>query len=130
MILVDSNIILDILTDDEKWGSWSIKTLELQKTILAINPIIFSEVSIKIEKIELLDELLVLFKRLDLPYEAAFLAGKAFLSYRKKEGKKNSPLPDFFIGAHAAILNIPLITRDVSRYKTYFPKLQLIHPST
>lgn len=128
MILVDSNVIIDILTDDKNWAEWSLNTLEAQKTTLAINPIIYSEISIKIESIELLNEALVLFKRLALPYEAAFLAGKAFLNYRKQEGKKISPLPDFFIGAHAAILNIPLITRDIGRYKTYFPKIQLIYP--
>jgi len=128
MILVDSNIILDILTDDPIWGAWSFDTLDSQQTTLAINPIIFAEVSIKIDKIEFLDETLHLFKRLPLPYEAAFLAGKAFFIYRKNEGKKNSPLPDFFIGAHASLLGIPLITRDISRYQTYFPKLKLIHP--
>ncbi|MFO1258585.1 MAG: type II toxin-antitoxin system VapC family toxin [Gammaproteobacteria bacterium] len=128
MILVDSNIIIDILTDDPKWGDWSINTLESQTSQLAINPIIFSEVSIKIDKIELLNEALSPFKRLELPYEAAFLAGKAFLNYRKRSGNRSSPFPDFFIGAHAAILNMPLITRDINRYKTYFPKLKIIHP--
>lgn len=128
MILVDTNVILDILTDDKVWGEWSYQTLESQRSILAINAIIYSEISFKIETIEFLDEALSLFKRLELPYEAAFLAGKAFLHYRKKEEKKISPLPDFFIGAHASILKIPLVTRDVSRYKTYFPKIQLIHP--
>ncbi|MGD9591657.1 MAG: type II toxin-antitoxin system VapC family toxin [Candidatus Berkiella sp.] len=128
MILVDSNIILDILTDDPKWAQWSISTLEQQSSILAINPIIFSEVSIKIESIELLNNALSPFKRLDIPYEAAFLAGKAFLYYRKNQGSKASPLPDFFIGAHAALLKMPLITRDVNRYRTYFPTIELIHP--
>jgi hypothetical protein len=130
MILVDSNIIIDILTDDEKWAEWSIETLEAQKTTLAINPIIFAEISIKMDTIELLDEALSLFKRLELPYDAAFLAGKAFLQYRRSNGTKTSPMPDFFIGAHASILDIPLITRDVSRYRTYFPKLKLIYPSS
>lgn len=128
MILVDSNVILDMLTDDPIWAEWSISTLEKQKTLLAINPIIFAEVSIKIEQIEIVNTALNYFKRLDLPYEAAFLAGKAFLSYIKKKRGKSSPLPDFYIGAHASILGIPLITRDVNRYRTYFPKLQLIHP--
>jgi predicted nucleic acid-binding protein len=129
MILVDSNIIIDILTDDPNWGDWSVQILEDQTAPLAINPIIFAEISIKMEQIEILNEVLSPFKRLDLPYEAAFLAGKAFFHYRRKEGKKTSPLPDFFIGAHAAILGIPLITRDVSRYRTYFPKLKLITPT-
>ncbi len=128
MILVDSNVILDIITDDPIWAEWSIDILEEQIVPLAINPIIFSEVSIKIERLELIDEALSQFKRLDLPYEAAFLAGKAYLYYLKQNGKKGSPLPDFYIGAHAAILGIPLITRDVKRYRSYFPKLKLITP--
>lgn len=128
MILVDTNVILDIMTDDPIWAEWSVSILEKQNSVLAINPIIFAEVSIKIESIELINAALSYFKRLDLPYEAAFLAGKAFLNYVKRKGGKTSPLPDFFIGAHASILSIPLITRDVNRYRTYFPKLKLIHP--
>ncbi len=128
MILVDSNVILDMMTDDPIWAEWSISTLESQQSILAINPIIFSEVSVKIDSIELVNTSLSYFKRLDLPYEAAFLAGKAFMAYIKRKGGKTSPLPDFFIGAHASILGIPLITRDTSRYRTYFPKLELISP--
>ncbi len=128
MILVDTNVILDIITDDPTWAEWSITILEEQKTVLAINPIIFAEVSIKIDSIELVNSALGSFKRLDLPYEAAFLAGKAFMNYIKRKGGKTSPLPDFFIGAHASILGIPLITRDVNRYRTYFPKLKLIYP--
>ena len=128
MILVDSNVILDMMTDDPIWAEWSISTLESQQSILAINPIIFSEVSVKIDSIELFNTSLSYFKRLDLPYEAAFLAGKAFMAYIKRKGGKTSPLPDFFIGAHASILGIPLITRDTSRYRTYFPKLELISP--
>ena len=119
---------MDIITDDPIWAEWSIDILETQKTALAINPIIFAEVSIKIESIELVNTALNYFKRLDLPYEAAFLAGKAYMNYIKRKGVKTSPLPDFFIGAHASILGIPLITRDINRYKTYFPKLRLIHP--
>lgn len=128
MILVDSNVILDIITDDETWAEWSIETLEKQKTVLAINPIIFAEVSIKIDSIEFVNEALSYFKRLELPYEAAFLAGKAYIAYLKQKGGKTSPLPDFFIGAHASILGIPLITRDIKRYRAYFPKLKLIYP--
>ncbi len=128
MILVDTNVILDILTDDPKWGEWSFNTLETQQTILAINPIIYAEASIKFDKIEILDQALISFKRLELPYEAGFLAGKAFMNYKRKEGRKTAPLPDFYIGAHASILNISLITRDINRYETYFPKLKLIHP--
>ncbi len=128
MILVDTNVILDVMTDDPIWAEWSVSILEQQTSVLAINPIIFAEVSIKIESIELVNAALNYFKRLDLPYEAAFLAGKAFLNYVRRKGGKTSPLPDFFIGAHASILGIPLITRDVNRYRTYFPKLELIHP--
>lgn len=128
MILVDSNVILDMMTDDPIWAEWSISTLESQQSMLAINPIIFSEVSVKMDSIELVNTSLRYFKRLDLPYEAAFLAGKAFMAYIKRKGGKTSPLPDFFIGAHASILEIPLITRDTSRYQTYFPRLELISP--
>ena len=128
MIIVDSNVILDIVTDDPVWADWSLRTLEQQKEALAINPIIYAEVSVKILSIEQLDDILRPFKRLNLPYEAGFLAGKAFFSYKQNEGIKANPLPDFFIGAHAAILAVPLITRDIQRYKTYFPTLKLVSP--
>ena len=128
MIIVDSNVILDIVTDDPVWADWSLRTLEQQKEALAINPIIYAEVSVKIQSIEQLDDILRSFKRLNLPYEAGFLAGKAFFSYKQNEGVKTNPLPDFFIGAHAAILAVPLITRDIQRYKTYFPTLKLVSP--
>jgi len=128
MIIVDSNVILDIVTDDPVWADWSLRTLEQQKEALAINPIIYAEVSVKIPSIEQLDDILRPFKRLNLPYEAGFLAGKAFFSYKQNEGIKANPLPDFFIGAHAAILAVPLITRDIQRYKTYFPTLKLVSP--
>jgi predicted nucleic acid-binding protein len=128
MIIVDSNIILDIVTDDPVWADWSLRTLEQQKEVLSINPIIYAEVSVKIPSIEQLNDILRPFKRLNLPYEAGFLAGKAFFSYKQNEGVKTNPLPDFFIGAHAAILAVPLITRDIQRYKTYFPTLKLVSP--
>jgi hypothetical protein len=132
-ILVDSNVILDILTEDTKWFSRSAKTLSgcAENNILVINPIIYAEVSIRFEKVEDLEDVLSpsYFRRDPLPWEAAFLAGKCFLSYRKKGGWKRSPLPDFFIGAHASVAGIPLLTRDVSRYRTYFPGLELIIPS-
>ncbi len=131
-ILVDSNVILDILTEDTKWFSRSAKTLSAcaENNILVINPIIYAEVSIRFEKVEDLEEVLSpdYFRRDPLPWEAAFLAGKCFLSYRKKGGRKRSPLPDFFIGAHASVAGIRLLTRDVSRYRTYFPGLELIIP--
>lgn len=131
-ILVDSNVILDILTEDKKWFPWSSKTLAryAEQNILVINPIIYAEVSISFDRIEDLEDLLSpsYFRRDPLPWEAAFLAGKCFLAYRRKGGGKRSPLPDFFIGAHATIAGMPLLTRDVSRYRTYFPNLNLIAP--
>lgn len=127
--LVDSNVILDILTNDPNWSQWSIDTLERcsDRLELAINPIIYAELSVGFQKIEDLDEALVLFKRLSLPFEAGFLAGKAFVNYRKNQGDRKTPLPDFYIGAHAAISGLTLITRD-TMYRTYFPTLELISP--
>jgi len=131
-ILVDSNVILDILTVDKKWFPWSSESLIhcAEQNVLVINPIIYAEVSIRFDRIEDLEDVLApsLFRRDPLPWEAAFLAGKCFLSYRRKGGRKRSPLPDFFIGAHAIIAEMPLLTRDTSRYRTYFPKLRLIAP--
>jgi predicted nucleic acid-binding protein len=131
-ILVDSNIILDIVTEDPEWFQWSSKTLSFyaDSNILVINPIIYAEVSIGFERIEEVEDVLSLahFRRAQIPWEAAFLAGKCYMEYRKKGGRKRSPLPDFFIGAHATIAGMPLMTRDVSRYQTYFPKLSLISP--
>jgi predicted nucleic acid-binding protein len=126
-------VILDILTEDKKWFSWSSETLaaHAEQNILVINPMIYAEVSIRFEHIEDLEEALSpsYFRRDALPWEAAFLAGKCFLAYRRKGGRKSAPLPDFFIGAHAAVARIPLLTRDVSRYRTYFPSLKLIAPA-
>ncbi len=131
-ILVDSSVILDILTEDENWFAWSAKTLAdcASSNILAVNPIIYAEVSIRFEKMEELDAALPLtyFRRLPLPWEAAFLAGKCFLDYRRKGGRKRSPLPDFYIGAHAEVRGMTLLTRDDARYHTYFPALRIIAP--
>lgn len=131
-ILVDSNIILDIVTEDADWFQWSSETLAFygDTDILVINPIIYAEVSIGFRRIEEVEEVLPLthFRRAQLPWEAGFLAGKCFLKYRRKGGKRRSPLPDFFIGAHAAIMEMSLMTRDAPRYRTYFPKLKLISP--
>lgn len=131
-ILVDSNVILDIVTEDADWFQWSSETLAFygDTDILVINPIIYAEVSIGFKRIEEVEEVLPLthFRRAQLPWEAGFLAGKCFLNYRRKGGEKKSPLPDFFIGAHAAIMEMSLMTRDVPRYRTYFPKLKLISP--
>src|SRR3990167_324922 len=129
-ILVDSNIILDVFTEDKRWFAWSSQQLEnyAEKAVLVINPIIYAEVSIRFSEIEALEEALPhdYFTRSALPWEAAFLAGKIFHQYKKNCGNKKLPLPDFFIGAHALIEDMPLLTRDKSRYRTYFPKLMLI----
>lgn len=131
-ILVDSNILLDVLTDDPRWYDWSATQLDTcaARAELCIDPIVYAEVSVGFERIEDLDHALPpnAFTRLELPWEAGFLAGKAFLRYRHAKGSRSSPLPDFYIGAHAAIEGMPLLTRDVQRYRTYFPKLELICP--
>ena len=131
-ILVDSNVILDVLTEDPKWYDWSAGQLEelAECHTLVINPIIYSEVSIGFDRIEDLDLALPLefFRRDPLPWQAGFLAGKCFVKYRRSGGKRHSPLPDFYIGAHAAIQGIALLTRDTNSYKTYLPKLVLISP--
>ena len=131
-ILVDSNVILDIATEDRTWFQWSSETLAryAETHMLVINPIIYAEVSIGFDRIEDVEMLFSpsFFRREPLPWEAAFLAGKCFLAYRRKGGKRGSTLPDFFIGAHAAIAGIPLLTRDTSRYRTYFPGVKLIAP--
>ena len=131
-ILVDSNVILDIVTEDQTWFQWSSETLAryAEDHILVINPIIYAEVSIGFDRIEDVEIVLspAFFRRDPLPWEAAFLAGKCFLAYRRRGGKRSSTLPDFFIGAHATIAGISLLTRETSRYRTYFPKLKLIAP--
>jgi predicted nucleic acid-binding protein len=131
-ILVDSSVILDVMTEDENWFAWSSGKLAdcASSNILAVNPIIYAEVSIRFEKVEELDAALpsTYFRRLPLPWEAAFLAGKCFLDYRRKGGPKRSPSPDFYIGAHAEVAGMTLLTRDAARYRTYFPALRIIAP--
>ena len=131
-ILVDSNIILDVFLDDPSWADWSESKLQEYSTItkLFINPIVYSEVSIGFNRIEDLESALFRggFEMLDISKEALFLAGKAFLRYQKNKAIKKSPLPDFYIGAQAAILELDIITRDESRYRTYFPTVNLISP--
>ena len=131
-VLVDSNVLLDLLEEDATWYEWSSRQLQLaaDNSVLIINPIVYSEVSIGFTRIEELDEALRpdIFERRPLPWEAAFLAGKCFLRYRKLGGTRCSPLPDFFIGAHAAVEGLTLLTRDATRYRTYFPTLSLIAP--
>jgi predicted nucleic acid-binding protein len=131
-VLVDSNVILDVVTNDGEWGAWSREALAAAAdgAALVINALVYAEVSMGFQRIEEVEEVLhpEAFVREPLPYEAAFLAGKAFLAYRKRGGARGSPLPDFYIGAHAAIRGYRLLTRDARRYRTYFPKLSLIAP--
>lgn len=131
MVLVDTNVLLDIFTADPKWFTWSSAHLESRMAQgLAINPIICAELAASFQKEEELDAALALsdLERLALPYEAAFRAGHAFVAYRRKGGNRRSPLPDFFIGAHAEVAGLSLLTRDAARYRTYFPRLKLITP--
>ncbi|MBT1075475.1 type II toxin-antitoxin system VapC family toxin [Geobacter grbiciae] len=131
-VLVDSNVLLDVLEDDQKWYGWSSEQLArcAENSVLVINPIIYSEVSIGFERVEDIEDALPgsEFVRRPLPWEAAFLAGKCFLTYRRSGGIRRSPLPDFFIGAHALVDGMELLTRDAARYRTYFPRLRLIAP--
>lgn len=132
-LLVDSNVILDIFLDDPKWADWSIAALANagDNSTLYINKIVYTEVSIGFKKIEELESALHKggFQMLEIPKEALFLAGKAYLNYRRNRGSKKSPLPDFYIGAQAAVLGMDLITRDENRYRTYFPTVRIICPA-
>jgi predicted nucleic acid-binding protein len=131
-VLVDSNVLLDLLTEDPRWASWSAEALgALGATAqLVINPIIFAEVSVRAATVEEADAAFpaAFFRREPIPWDAAFLAGKAFLAYQRRGGTRRSPLPDFFIGAHAAVAGYRLLTRDAARYRTYFPALDVIAP--
>jgi predicted nucleic acid-binding protein len=130
--LVDSSVILDIVTDDPDWAEWSAEALAKARDEgrLVINPIVYAEVSTGFDRVEDLDDAVSPddFRREQLPYEAGFLAGKALLAYRRRGGQKRSPLPHFYIGAHAALREYRLLTRDASRYRTYFPTVDLIAP--
>lgn len=131
-VLVDSNVILDVFLNDLKWADWSELKLEecSDHTSLYINSIIYSEISIGFELIEDLEFAITKagFQLLEIPKEALFLAGKAYRKYKRRKGVKSTPLPDFFIGAQAAVLDLELLTRDVSRYQSYFPTVKLIAP--
>ncbi|WP_158816521.1 type II toxin-antitoxin system VapC family toxin [Methylocapsa sp. S129] len=131
-VLIDSNVLLDLMSEDARWFSWSAAAVEkaADSFRLVINPVIYAEVSARYSRIEDLDAALpkAIFDREAIPYEAAFLAGKSFLAYRRQGGIKRSPLPDFFIGAHAAVAGYQLLTRDAVRYRTYYPRLSLIAP--
>jgi hypothetical protein len=132
MILVDSNIVFDVWDHDPLWTDWSsgqLRTLSVQHD-LAVNPVIYAEISARFSTQSKLDERIAElgFIVLDIPREAAFLAGKAFVQYRQQGGSKVSVLPDFFIGAHATVLDCPLLTRDTRKYASYFPTVRLIAP--
>jgi hypothetical protein len=126
-------VLLDVITGDEHWADWSAAQIAaaVDGGRVVINPVIYAEVSVGYETVEELDELLPAtdYEREPLPYLAGFAAGKAFLRYRRGGGQKRSPMPDFYIGAHAAIVGYRLLTRDVNRYRTYFPTVNLIVPS-
>ncbi len=132
--LIDSNVLLDIATRDPKWYGWSARAVAkaARSGLLHLNPLIYAEVSVGFDDAYELDALLpaALLKRSTLPYGAAFLAGKAFLAHRRRGGQRRSPLPDFYIGAHAVVQNLTLVTRERSRYATYFPTLQLLTPDS
>lgn len=132
MLLVDTNVLIDVLQDDPKWADWSIAQLRAQAQVhaLAVNPVIYAELSLAFDTVEALDaavagmDLAVA----ELPRPALFLAGKAFVRYRREGGARQNVLSDFFIGAHAAVQDWPLLTRDVRRYRNYFPTVRLIAP--
>jgi hypothetical protein len=131
-VLVDSNVILDVATNDPTWGAWSAAALAraADESVLVINPIVFAEVSVGFDRVEDLEDALPpdLYRRDPLPYEAAFLAAKSFLAHGMRGGRRVTALPDFYIGAHAAVAGHQLLTRDARRYRTYFPRLRLIAP--
>jgi predicted nucleic acid-binding protein len=130
--LVDSNVLLDLLTDDPAWVDWSSAALATaaEDGPLWINPIIYAEISVRFSRIEDLEDTLPAedFRRAPLPWEAAFLAGKAFVRYRRRSGSNTAVLPDFYIGAHAAVGGLALLTRDPRRYRSYFPTVAVIAP--
>ena len=132
MILIDSNILIDIFTDDPNWADWS-KAALLDAAVrgrIGINPLIYAEVSIAFRAMKSVDSALepLELMRWELPYAAGFVAGKAFLAYKKRGGERRSPLPDFYIGAHASVAGFHLFTRDVRRYQSYFPEVSLLAP--
>ena len=132
-VLVDSNVIMDVIPPGTQWTAWSTEALRRVggESVAVINPIIYAELAAGFDSIEELEFALPaeFYGREHLPFEAAFLAGKAFFEYRRRGGTRRSPLPDFYIGAHAAVSGFKLLTRDASRYRTYFPTLEIIAPS-
>jgi predicted nucleic acid-binding protein len=131
-VLVDSNVLLDVLVGDNRWAAWSRAVLREtgDSSVLVINPVIYAEISVDFDSIDDLDDAIPPenLRREPLPFAAAFLAGKAFRAYRRRGGVRRSPLPDFYIGAHAAVCEYRLLTRDAVRYRSYFPTVELIAP--
>jgi predicted nucleic acid-binding protein len=130
--LIDSNVLLDLFDNESEWQEWSdaMLTQQARRGDLVINPIVLAEVAAGLESAEELDEVLPpgLVRREQLPWDAAFLAARAFVIYRHAGGERRSPLPDFYIGAHAAVAGHTLLTRDPRRYRHYFPKLRIVSP--
>ena len=131
-MLVDTNVLVDVLRNDPYWADWSVTQLQEQSRVhrLVINPIIYSELSLTFSTVEALDQVLdgMELRMLEIPKPALFLAGKAFVQYRRSGGVKNNVLGDFFIGSHAAVSGLPVLTRDTRRYKSYFPHVRLVTP--
>ena len=132
MLLVDTNVLVDVLQNDPQWADWSIGQLRAQAQLhrLVINPVIYAELSLSFSTFEALDRVVATMELAmhEVPLPALFLAGKAYLQYRRRGGGKAQVLPDFFIGAHAAVEGWPLLTRDASRFRTYFPSLEVVAP--
>ena len=132
MLLVDTNVLVDVLQDDPQWAEWSVGQLRAQARVheLAINPVIYAEMSLSFATIEALDTVVARMELTvhEIPKPALFLAAKAFAHYRRRGGTRAQVLPDFFIGAHAAVQGWPLLTRDASRFRTYFPSLNVLAP--
>ena len=132
MLLVDTNVLIDVLEDDPQWADWSIDMLRRHSRVhrLAINPIIYAELSLTFSTVEALDEAVIDFgaEVVEIPRPALFLAGKAFVAYRRNGGQRSKVLADFFIGAHAAVEGWPILTRDPRKYRQYFPSVELVTP--
>jgi predicted nucleic acid-binding protein len=131
-ILVDTNVLVDLLNDDPEWADWSSDAFCAcgDYATLVINTTIYAELAVRYDSADELDSMIASaeLKTEDVPWPAAFLAGKAFAQYRRAGGARGSPLPDFYIGAHAAVTNMALLTRDPARYRTYFPDVELLSP--
>ena len=132
MLLVDTNVLVDVLEDDPQWADWSIQQLRFQSKMhrLVINPIVYSELSLTFSTVEVLDQTIagLGLAMIEIPKPALFLAGKAFVRYRRQGGTKSNVLGDFFIGAHAAVSGLQILTRDTKRYRSYFPSVVLVAP--